>query len=84
MACEAAPAIDSGRSGADRAAVADDLPAVAHLHCRHSECANVMVSQISYLNTILGGADKQPGQEEVNRYQELLKQFNALKQEVKL
>ena len=46
--------------------------------------ANVMVSQISYLNTILGGADKQPGQEEVNRYQELLKQFNALKQEVKL
>ncbi|WP_293294794.1 hypothetical protein [Allomuricauda sp.] len=40
----------------------------------------VLVSQITYLYYILSGADKQPGQEEKDSYQELLAQFNALKQ----
>ncbi|WP_318344480.1 hypothetical protein [Flagellimonas baculiformis] len=40
----------------------------------------MMVAQISYLNNILGGSDKKPGEEEKARYQELLTQFNQLKQ----
>lgn len=40
----------------------------------------MMVAQISYLNNILGGTDKKPGEEEKTRYQELLSQFNQLKQ----
>ena len=40
----------------------------------------VMVAQISYLYYILSSADKQPGQEEKDSYQELLTQFNQLKQ----
>lgn len=44
----------------------------------------VLVSQITYLYYILSGADKQPGQEEKDSYQELLAQFNALKQKAGL
>ncbi len=40
----------------------------------------MMVAQISYLNNILGGSDKKPGEEEKERYQELYSQFNELKQ----
>ncbi|NDV43813.1 VPS10 domain-containing protein [Flagellimonas sediminis] len=40
----------------------------------------MMVGQISYLYYILSGADKEPGQEEKDRYNELLGQFNELKQ----
>ncbi|MCB0372411.1 MAG: hypothetical protein KDD31_05345 [Muricauda sp.] len=40
----------------------------------------VMVAQISYLYYVLGSGDKEPGQEEKDRYQELLVQFNTLKQ----
>jgi len=40
----------------------------------------VMVSQISYLYYIVSGSDKEPGQEEKDSYQELLTQFNELKQ----
>ena len=44
----------------------------------------VMVAQISYLYYILSSGDKVPGQEEKDRYQELLTQFNALKQKANL
>ncbi|WP_127021230.1 hypothetical protein [Flagellimonas beolgyonensis] len=44
----------------------------------------MMVPQISYLYYILSSGDKQPGQEEKDRYQELLEQFNALKQKTDL
>ena len=44
----------------------------------------VMVAQISYLYYILSSADKEPGQEEKDRYQELLAQFNELKGKVDL
>jgi len=44
----------------------------------------VMVAQISYLYYILSSADKEPGQEEKDRYQELLAQFNELKGKVNL
>ncbi|MCK0159977.1 WD40/YVTN/BNR-like repeat-containing protein [Allomuricauda sp. F6463D] len=44
----------------------------------------VMVAQISYLYYILSGADKQLGQEEKDSYQELLTEFNTLKQKVGL
>lgn len=40
----------------------------------------VMVAQISYLYYILSSGDKEPGQEEKARYQELLGQFNTLKE----
>jgi len=43
----------------------------------------MLVSQISYLLNILDGADKLPGQEEKDRYQELIQQFNKVKQEAK-
>lgn len=43
----------------------------------------VMMAQISYLYYILGSGDKEPGQEEKDRYQELLGQFNQLKQGMK-
>ena len=43
----------------------------------------VMVAQISYLYYILDSGDKEPGQEEKDRYQELLGQFNQLKQGLK-
>lgn len=44
----------------------------------------MMVPQISYLYYILSSGDKEPGQEEKDRYQELLEQFNALKQKASL
>jgi hypothetical protein len=44
----------------------------------------VMVAQISYLYYILSSGDKAPGQEEKDRYQELLAQFNALKAKANL
>ena len=44
----------------------------------------VMVSQISYLYYIVSGADKEPGQEEKDSYEELLAQFNELKQKANL
>lgn len=44
----------------------------------------VMVAQISYLYYILSSGDKVPGQEEKDRYQVLLTQFNALKQKANL
>jgi hypothetical protein len=44
----------------------------------------MMVPQISYLYYILSSGDKQPGQEEKDRYQELLEQFNAIKQKASL
>ncbi|RIV68283.1 WD40/YVTN/BNR-like repeat-containing protein [Flagellimonas aequoris] len=40
----------------------------------------MMVGQISYLYYILSGTDKEPGQEEKERYSELLSQFTELKQ----
>ena len=40
----------------------------------------VMAAQVSYLYYILSSGDKEPGQEEKDRYQELLGQFNTLKQ----
>jgi len=40
----------------------------------------MMVGQISYLYYILSGSDKEPGQEEKERYTELLSQFTELKQ----
>lgn len=40
----------------------------------------MMVGQISYLYYILSGTDKEPGQEEKERYTELLGQFTELKQ----
>lgn len=43
----------------------------------------VMVAQVSYLYYILDSGDKEPGQEEKDRYQELLGQFNQLKQGMK-
>ncbi len=45
---------------------------------------NMMVSQISYLYNIMGSSDKVLGQEEKDRYQELLTQFNELKQKTGL
>ncbi|MEC7263503.1 MAG: hypothetical protein VXW38_07155 [Bacteroidota bacterium] len=39
----------------------------------------MMVGQISYLYYILSGSDKEPGQEEKERYSELLGQFTELK-----
>lgn len=44
----------------------------------------MMVPQITYLYYILSSGDKEPGQEEKDRYQELLEQFNALKQKASL
>ena len=41
----------------------------------------MLISQISYLLNILDGADKLPGEEEKNRYQELIQQFDKVKQE---
>ncbi|GLU44265.1 hypothetical protein [Allomuricauda sp. NBRC 101325] len=45
---------------------------------------NVMVSQISFLYNIMGSSDKVLGQDEKDRYQELLAQFNELKQKTGL
>lgn len=44
----------------------------------------MMVAQISYLSNILGGSDKKPGNEEVQRFKELQQQFQAVKQKVNL
>lgn len=43
----------------------------------------MLVAQISYLLRILDGADKLPGQDEKDRYQELIQQLNKVKQEAK-
>ena len=44
----------------------------------------MLVAQISYLSYIVGGADKVPGNEEVERLKELQQQFNSVKNKVKL
>lgn len=44
----------------------------------------MMVAQISYLSNIIGGADKKPGNEELQRFEELQQQFQAVKQKVNL
>lgn len=43
----------------------------------------MLVSQISYLLNVLGGADKLPGQEETERFKELILQFDKVKQDAK-
>jgi hypothetical protein len=43
----------------------------------------MLVSQISYLLNILEGADKLPGQEEKDRYQELFLQLSEVKESAK-
>jgi photosystem II stability/assembly factor-like uncharacterized protein len=42
----------------------------------------MLEAQISYLSYIVGGADKKPGNEEVERLKELQSQFEAIKQQV--
>ena len=44
----------------------------------------MLVAQISYLSYIVGGADKVPGNEEVERLKDLQQQFNSVKNKVKL
>ncbi len=72
----------------DKKAKADRLEKVNALlsQLKNDEGAypqQMLVSQISYLLNILDGADKLPGQEEKDRYQELIQQFNKVKQEAK-
>jgi photosystem II stability/assembly factor-like uncharacterized protein len=43
----------------------------------------MLVSQISYLLNVLGGADKLPGQEETKRFKELILKFDKVKQDAK-
>ncbi|ASV32231.1 WD40/YVTN/BNR-like repeat-containing protein [Maribacter cobaltidurans] len=44
----------------------------------------MMVAQISYLSNIIGGSDKKPGNEEIERFKELQEQFNQTKRQVDL
>lgn len=44
----------------------------------------MMIAQISYLSNIIGRADKKPGNEELERFKELQKQFKEVKQKANL
>ncbi|RRQ48357.1 hypothetical protein DZC72_11615 [Maribacter algicola] len=44
----------------------------------------MMVAQISYLSNIIGGSDKKPGNEEIERFKELQEQFDQTKRQVDL
>ena len=42
----------------------------------------MLVAQIAYLSYIVGGSDKKPGQEEIERLKELRVQLNEIKQKI--